>query len=175
MAKVAFSKLNIKKVNDEVKTIQFNDIDIEVKQYLPIQDKLTIIGNAINNAADGNKFPNHIKIEMFLILEMIYAYSNITFTDKQKEDISKLYDILISSGLKDAIFLAIPIEEQNLLLSKCDETVYGIYGQMNSIYGIMENIAQDYANVGTEAADIEQKIANPNNLTFLRDVMNKLG
>jgi hypothetical protein len=50
-----------------------------------------------------------------------------------------------------------------------------MYAQMNSVYGIMENIAQDYANVGAEAADIEQKIANPNNLTFLKDVMNKLG
>ena len=40
MAKIAFSKLEIKKVNNEVKNIQFNDIEIEVKQYLPIQDKL---------------------------------------------------------------------------------------------------------------------------------------
>ena len=175
MAKVAFSKLNIKKVNDEVKTVLFNNIEIEVKQYLPIQDKLTIIGNVINNAADGNRFPNSLKLNMFLTLEMIYAYSNITFTDKQKEDILKLYDMIISSGLEEVIYSAIPCEEQMLLTSKCEETAYAMYGQMNSIYGIMENIAQDYASVGTEAADIEQKIANPNNLTFLRDVMNKLG
>jgi hypothetical protein len=40
MAKLPFSKLNLKKVKDEVKIIKFNDMDIEVKQYLPINDKL---------------------------------------------------------------------------------------------------------------------------------------
>ena len=83
--------------------------------------------------------------------------------------------MIISSGLKEIIYSAIPCEEQMLLTNKCDETAYAMYGQMNSIYGIMENIAQDYASVGTEAADIEQKIANPNNLTLLKEVMTKLG
>ena len=40
MAKVAYSKLKLK-TKDDVKLIQLNDeITIEVKQYLPIQDKL---------------------------------------------------------------------------------------------------------------------------------------
>ena len=29
----------------------------------------------------------------------MYAYTNINFTEKQKEDPTKLYDMLISSGL----------------------------------------------------------------------------
>ena len=60
MAKIAFSKLGIKKPNEEVKTIIFNENEIEVKQYLPIQEKLRIIGDAINNSMDGNKFYNKI-------------------------------------------------------------------------------------------------------------------
>ena len=175
MAKIAFSKLNIKKVNNEVKNIQFNDVEIEVKQYLPIQDKLTIIGNAINNAADGNRFVNPAKLDMYTTLEVLYAYADISFTEKQKEDSAKLYDLVISSGLIEEIYKAIPEQELNTIYTNVMRVAESMYAQMNSAYGIMENIAQDYANVGAEAADIEQKIANPNNLTLLKDVMNKLG
>ena len=175
MAKIAFSKLEIKKVNNEVKNIQFNDIEIEVKQYLPIQDKLNIIGNAINNAADNNRFANPIKIDMYLALEIVFAYTNINFTDKQKEDTPKLYDLFVSSGLLNEIYAAIPKSELDMLHYNAMRIAELMYNQMNSVYGIMENIANDYSEVGAQAADIEQKISNPNNLTFLKDVMNKLG
>ena len=173
IAKVAFSKLGIKKVNDKVKNITFNGIEIEVKQYLPIQDKLIIIGNAINNAADGNRFVNSAKLDMYTTLEVLYAYTDINFTEKQKEDLAKLYDLVISSGLVDEIYKAIPEQELNTIYTNVMRVAENMYAQMNSVYGIMENIAKDYANVGAEAADIEQKISNPNNLTFLKDVMNK--
>lgn len=175
MAKIAFSKLNIKKVNNEVKNIQFNDVEIEVKQYLPIQDKLTIIGNAINNAADGNRFVNPAKLDMYTTLEVLYAYADISFTEKQKEDSVKLYDLVISSGLIDEIYKAIPEQELNTIYTNVMRVAESMYAQMNSVYGIMENIAQDYANTSMEATDIQQKLADPNNLTLLKDVMSKLG
>ena len=175
MAKVAFSKLGIKKVNDKVKNITFNDIEIEVKQYLPIQDKLIIIGNAINNAADNNRFANPIKIDMYLALEIIMAYTDLSFTDKQKEDMPKLYDLFVSSGLLNEIYAAIPKSELDMLHYNAMRIAELMYNQMNSVYGIMENIANDYSEVGTQAEDIKKKIADPNNLTFLKDVMNKLG
>ena len=53
MAKVAFSKLGIKE-NKDVNTIVFNDIEIEIKKYLSIEDKLNMISAAINNAMDEN-------------------------------------------------------------------------------------------------------------------------
>lgn len=175
MAKIAFSKLGIKKVNDKVENITFNDIEIEVKQYLPIQDKLTIIGNAINNAADNNRFANPIKIDMYLALEIVFAYTDINFTDKQKEDATKLYDLFVSSGLLDEIYAAIPKSELDMLHYNAVRIAELMYNQMNSVYGIMENIASDYSEVGAQAEDIQKKIADPNNLTLLKDVMNKLG
>ena len=42
MAKVAFSKLGLK-INNDVKTVVFNEQTIEVKQYLPIEEKLNLI------------------------------------------------------------------------------------------------------------------------------------
>lgn len=175
MAKIPFSKFNIKKNNEEVKIIQFNNIDIEVKQYLPIQEKLTIIGNTINNAADNNRFPNYPKIRMYMALEILFAYTNITFTDKQKEDLAKLYDMIHSNGLLKEIISAIPEEEYYMLVMEAEKMADSIYKQMNSVYGIMENIAADYSNVGEAAEDIQKKIADPENLTLLKNVMTKLG
>jgi hypothetical protein len=62
MAKVAFSKLGIKE-NKDVNTIVFNDIDIEIKRYLSIEDKLTMISAAINNAMDENGDINSMVLE----------------------------------------------------------------------------------------------------------------
>ena len=47
MAKVAFSKLGLKE-KKEVKTITINNVQIEVKQYLPINNKIDIINKAIS-------------------------------------------------------------------------------------------------------------------------------
>ena len=47
MAKVAFSKLGVK-TNQEVKTITWNDQTIEVKQYLPVNNKLELASRVIN-------------------------------------------------------------------------------------------------------------------------------
>ena len=62
MAKVAFTKLGLKR-KDEVKTVNINNNVIEVKQYLPINEKLELIGRVLNQAADDNNFSNPIKLE----------------------------------------------------------------------------------------------------------------
>lgn len=175
MAKVTFNKLGIKKVDESVKTVLFNDVEIEVKQYLPIQDKLTLIGNVINSAADGNRFPNNVKLVMYLSLEMLFAYTNLTFTDKQKEDLIKLYDMVKSSGLIDMVILNIPSEERSEVSTGVFQMAHDMYAQMNSVYGIMENIVADYSDMDMNAANIQQKLTDPNVIPILRDVMTKLG
>ena len=106
MAKVSLTKLGLK-VNQDVKIVDFNEQDIEVKQYLPVNEKLELISNVINLSHDDNNFANPVKISIFTTLEIMYAYTNINFTEKQKEDPSKLYDMLISSGLVKLTFAII--------------------------------------------------------------------
>ena len=174
MAKVSFTKLGLK-VNQEIKTIGFNEQTIEVKQYLPLNDKLELIGNIINLSADDNNFANPIKIKVFTILEMIYAYTNINFTDKQKEDGNKLYDLLVSSGLVNSIFELIPAEEQEMISKSVIESVEAIYKYRNSVLGILDSVTTDYSDLNLEANEIYKTIADPNNLTLLKDVITKLG
>ena len=174
MAKVSFTKLGLKK-KEEIKNITINDQVIEVKQYLPISDKINIITNVIENSADDNNFANPVKVEVFANLEIMYAYTNISFTDKQKEDPTKLYDLLEENGVIAEVIAAIPENEYALLLGWIDETIEAFYTYRNSIMGIMEQISADYSNLSLDATEIQQKLADPQNLELLKNVMTKLG
>ncbi len=174
MSRVPFTKLGLKKIED-IKTITINEQNIEVKQYLPINDKINIITNVIQNSADDNNFANPVKVEVFANLEIIYAYTNISFTDKQKEDPTKLYDLLEENGIIAEVIKNIPVEEYELLISWIDETIDAFYTYRNSVMGIMEQISTDYSNLSLDATAIQQKLADPQNLELLKDIMTKLG
>ena len=174
MAKVAFTKLGLK-VNTDIKTIDFNEQNIEVKQYLPVSDKLDLIAKVINLSADDNNFANPIKVEVHSTIAIIEAYTNITFTEKQKENITKLYDMISSSGMFNVITESIPAEELNNLFVGIEETVEAVYKYRNSLMGIFETITADYSNLNLEATEIQKKLGDPENMALLRNVLTKLG
>lgn len=174
MAKVSLTKLGLK-VNQDIKTIEFNEQTIEVKQYLPVNDKLELISNVINASHDDNNFANPVKVSVFTTLEIMYAYTNINFTDKQKEDPTKLYDMLISSGLVATVVNAIPEAEYHKVLCGVTDSIDAIYNYRNSVMGILENISTDYSNLDLDASTIQAKLADPENMALLKGILTKLG
>lgn len=174
MAKIGFTKLSLKRKN-EVKTITINNNQIEIKQYLPVNEKLDLIARVINGAHDQNNFPNPIKIEVIGTLEMIMAYTNISFTEKQKEDVPKLYDLLEENGVIKDIISQIPEDEYNFIIDGINKTVDAVYAYNNSILGILESVSKDYSNLDFDAKKIQQAISDPENLELLKEVLTKLG
>lgn len=174
MAKIAYSKLKLTK-KDDIKTFEFGENTIEVKQYLPVLDKLNIVANVLNASLDDNDYANPLKIEVFGNLEIVYNYTNLTFTDKQKEDPAKLYDILETNGIINSVISLIPEAEYTNLLSSIDETLESYYKYKNSAKGIIETISTDYSNLDFDAQAIQDKIADPNNLELLKNIIEKLG
>lgn len=174
MAKVSFTKLGLKK-NEEIGILHINEQDIEVKQYLPINEKLELISSVINSAADENNFSNPVKENVFLTLEILYHYTNINFTDKQKEDPVKLYDLVVSSGLVNKVTDLIPEEELDEVINGVAQSVKAIYTYRNSVLGILESISQDYSALNLDATEIQQKLADPDNMALLKQVLTKLG
>ena len=174
MAKVSFTKLGLKK-NEDVGILHINEQDVEVKQYLPINEKLELISSVINSAADENNFSNPVKENVFLTLEILYHYTNINFTDKQKEDSVKLYDLVVSSGLVNKVTDLIPEEELDEVINGVAQSVKAIYTYKNSILGILESISQDYSALNLDATEIQQKLADPDNMALLKQVLTKLG
>lgn len=169
MAKVTFTKLGLKEDKHTVE-VMLGNIPIEVKQYLPINDKLGIITDVINQARDENNFANPMKLNMFLALEVIFNYTNISFTDKQKEDLIKLYDILASNGVIKTIYNCIPAEELNTLSNGLYDSVGHIYSYYNSVRGIMEDLSKDYNNLSFDLNKINEEVRDPNTLKLLKDI-----
>lgn len=174
MAKVPFTKLGLSK-NTEIKNVSWNDQIIEVKQYLPVNDKLILISNVINSSADENRFMNPIKVDVCLALEILFNYTNINFTDKQKEDYAKLYDLVYSSNLMEQIINNIPDEEYDDLCSGVWRSINEVYSYKNSIHGILASVNEDYSNLSLDAKSIHNDLADPENMKLLKEVLTKLG
>jgi hypothetical protein len=84
MAKLSFSKLGLTKNNIITKNVEYNGQNIEIKQYLPINDKVNLVAFILNYSLlnEENRFPNPIQIEVLTVIETINKYTNINFTDK---------------------------------------------------------------------------------------------
>lgn len=132
MAKVTFTKLGAK-LNTEVTTFTWNNAEVEVFKYISSKDKYDLINATIQKAKNENGDYNLLLLDIFFHLHLVYLYTNITFTEKQKEDELKLYDILKQSGLLDAVLVEIPDEEYNELYTMIAETRKDIMQNENSV------------------------------------------
>ena len=174
MAKIGFTKLGLKP-NNKIVNIEFNEQIIEVKQYLPVEEKLELITNVLELSHDSNNFSNPIKVQVYTALEIIDKYTNISFTEKQKENPTKLYDLLNSNGLLEKIIDAVPQIEYDELIHGIYDTIDAVYTYQNSILGILDTISQDYSNLNLDATEIQKKLADPENMALLKNIMTKLG
>lgn len=176
MAKVAFSKLGLK-VNQEVNTFEWNGQKVEVKQYLPIAEKFTLISEVLMNCqdTDNNNFMSISKMVMYLGIQIVIHYTNINVTDKMKEDPAKLYDQLDSTGLLTEIKNNMDEKEFILICDWCKETCEHLYTYRNSIYAILDAMGTDYANLELDIEELQKSIKDPESLTLLKDTLTKLG
>lgn len=113
--KVSYASLKLK-TDTSVKEVAIAEgVNIEVLQYLPIESKYDLVMIALQQSLEEDGSYNPIKLDMYFHLYLVYMYSNITFTEKQKESEEKLYDTLSSNHIIDRIIANIPEEEYNLL------------------------------------------------------------
>lgn len=179
MAKVPFSKLDVKINGSDCVNTYYNskgeEIEYEVKQYLPLKEKIDLVQRVINQSVDDNGFYNPMRVKLYLVLEVVYAYTNLSFTAKQKEDPFKLYDLLVSTGIFYEIVDHIREKDWSEIQENVWKTIENIYAYRNSLMGILDNVANDYSNLNLDASEIQQKLADPENMTLLKQVLDKLG
>ena len=175
MAKVSFGRLNLKK-NEEVRELKLEDgVVIEIKQYLPIKEKLEMISEILNMSLQDTNIIDYGKLDVLMTFGIIKNYTNINFTEKQVEDLYKVFDLFCGSGLYKDILREIPKSEIEYLEQRIFGTAEEIIKYRNSAVGIVEAISNDYSNLNFDAEEIRSKISDPNNLALLKDVLTKLG
>lgn len=121
MAKVSYANLKLK-TKEEIKEFDFNGSKIEVLQYLPLQDKIDLIDITCQKAREDRLY-SPIKIDAYFHLHLVYLYTNLTFTEKQREDEYKLYDCLMSNGLIDNVLMNMNKKEYESLLNLLNQKI----------------------------------------------------
>lgn len=154
MIKTSYANLKLK-VNTEVKSVDYNSNIIEVLQYLPVDDKYSLINVTLQKAKEGSIY-NPLKKDMYFHLNLVYMYSSLTFTEKQREDESKLYDTLVSNGLMDLIIEAIPESEYTILYSYLDEQEELLLTYKNTFGGAISEIIE---NLPLRADEMQQIVS----------------
>ncbi len=179
MAKVPFSKLDVKINGSDCKNFYYNaqsePVYYEVKQYLPIKEKMELVSRIINQSVDENGFYNPMRVKLYMVLEIMYAYTNLSFTAKMKEDPFKLYDLVVSTGIFTDVVNNIREHDWTEIQASVWDTIKNIYDYRNSAMGILEAAAADYSSLDLDATVIRDKLSDKDNLNLLRDVLSKLG
>ena len=170
MAKIGLTKLNLQKKDNVITTVEINGQIVEIKSYLPIQEKLELISRIINKSTEESKFYNPGKLSLFFKLEVIYAYTNINFTDKQKEEFCKTFDLLESNGVIKTVLDAIPNTEVDTLVNWTLESVKAIYTYNNSVMGVLENLKNNYNELDFDITSLQNKIKDPESLELLKQL-----
>lgn len=152
MAKVSFTTLKLK-VNDSSKHIQIGDKEVEVYQYIPAEDKYDLIMITLQECKENGIY-NSYKKEIFFNLNLVYMYTNLSFTDKQKEDYLKLYDILESNGVFNEVIGAMAEGEYENLLTWMEEVQNDLLVYENSFAGAINNLIESLPKNAQVAADI---------------------
>ena len=97
-------------INTETTTLQLNNgktkdnqsLEINIKKYLPMQDKIDLVQIALQKAEEDGIY-NEMKLDAYFHLNIIYLYTDIEFSQQDREDELKLYDILESNDIIDQV------------------------------------------------------------------------
>ena len=153
--KTAFSTLKLK-VPKTYTEFEFENKLIQILNYLPIQEKEDIIEIAYQKAIINNSF-NPILFNIYFLLNIVYSYTNLTFTDEQRKDEKKLYDMLDSSGLLNNILQNMNKAETLFFSDNVDEYVKQKLSQDYSAVGLFNNAVGAF---NTFSKTISEKVSN---------------
>jgi hypothetical protein len=152
MAKVSYANLKLKPVST-TSAFEFGGQQIEVLNYLPIEDKYDLVMITLQKAEEDGVY-NPILLDLYFHLHLVYMYTNLSFTDKQKENELKIYDTLVSNGFFDKFFEALDENEYRELMDYIEELKETILHYRNTAGAVLQSIIQDLPANAQAAADI---------------------
>ncbi|MBQ2205037.1 MAG: hypothetical protein II411_04000 [Lachnospiraceae bacterium] len=150
--KVSYANMKLK-TNTAVNTFEFCGQKIEVLKYLPAADKYDLLMITLQKSLEGNIY-NEFKLNLFFELNLVYMYTNISFTEKQREDEFKLYDTLRSNGFFELFYEALDDKEYEELFDQIAELKATMEKSKGSVAGVIANIIEDLPANAEAAAKI---------------------
>lgn len=147
-----FKELNLT-YNDIPKTITINDIQVKVKQYIPVEDKIDLIQTALQKSEENGIY-NDIKLDIHFHLNIVYLYTDIEFEQDDFEDEMLIYNRLAINNVFDKVIGKMDEDEYNSLynflqIAKKDNLEY-----KNSAAAVLRRMVQDLPKNAEAAKEI---------------------
>lgn len=147
-----FKELNLT-YNDTPKTITINDIQVKVKQYIPVEDKIDLIQTALQKSEENGIY-NDIKLDIHFHLNIVYLYTDIEFEQDDFEDEMLIYNRLAINNVFDKVIGKMDEDEYNSLynflqIAKKDNLEY-----KNSAAAVLRRMVQDLPKNAEAAKEI---------------------
>lgn len=150
--KVSYANMKLK-TDTSVKTFEFGGQKVDVLQYLPAQDKYDLLMITLQKSLEDNIY-NEFKLNLYFELHLVYMYTNISFTEKQREDEFKLYDTLKSNGFYEKFFQVINEDEYNELFEQLNAIKNASFKNKRSVAGLIGEFINDLPANAEAAAKI---------------------
>jgi hypothetical protein len=161
MAKKISTKTIESLYKPEEKVIDFNGMEIKVKQYLPIEEKMILIELVKENAfTDGVQ--NLIIEDVMTDVLLIKYYTNINIG----ENIMNFFDQITFSGLLDEVKNNIPEKELTFVENRIGVAVYNEsckLEQSKSISGVIESFLNKITDKIPNLDEMQNIISQVNN------------
>lgn len=127
---------------------------INVKQYLSIADKMSLIDLALSNSMTQEGYYDPMMLDVMFNLYVVFCYCNLEFTDEEKKDIAKIYDELLSNGDMKIILDAIPENEYNELFGYLEDKSQAAIKYNNSVTSAIVKLITEFPKSAEEAKEI---------------------
>lgn len=156
--KVSYTNMKLK-VNTQVNTFEFAGQKIDVLKYLPARDKYDLLMVTLQKATEQGAY-NDFLVSTYFELNLVYMYTNISFTEKQREDEFKLYDTLKSNGFFNLFYQALNEDEYNELFASLNALRKDTIAYKLSMSSVLKDLIDNLPKNAEAAAKIVQNF-NP--------------
>lgn len=151
------------KYKKDFKTITWRGKEIKILNYLPIDEKISLINITIQKAMN-NGMIHPLFLKKHYELNLVYAYTDIIFTDEDRADEGALYDSLYCSGLLNEVIKNIHHKEIECLSRMLDNTAAAMKEHKSSAVGVIETLLTTFYNEMPKVMDTLNNV-NPETAT----------
>ena len=152
-----FSDLNFKlyEATNQIQLTPDEDSVVNILKYLPVDDKNDLINLTLQNSLENGVY-NRVKMNMYFRLYIVYMYTDLEFSDTEKDDPSILFDILESNGIIDAVLNNMEKEELRTLNDWLFDTMESKAKYNNTIASVIHGFIEE---LPKNAAKAQETIA----------------
>lgn len=163
--------------NENVRTFTYKGKTINVKQYLPIEEKAELITYVLNHAVDlrTNTF-SPLRVSVYLTLGIINWYSNINFEpDQLEEKAPEVFDLIDGSRFLELFLDNMENAEFEYMNKTVAKVLKDYETYANSMAGMIATMNSDASNMNKEIEEIMTKIKNKEGLEELAVIKDIVG